>query len=197
MMNSKSWLMQGWDVFCVFMLWLTVSSFNVARPLPAAALQSKRTSDGQEAATTTVPRRKAAGAVSTAAASVAVVTIAAAPSIAPAAAAAPSTAPAATGAPAAAAGAPAAGPAVSSGDQLHFDALERQINEALVRLSMSEEVVAASLKQAAGSAGADMAAPGIQGKQLGLLLLVLLGWLCSLSKVAIQMQPSQCSCTMC
>ena len=49
---------------------------------------------------------------------------------------------------------PAQPPArVASGEQLHFDALERQINDALVRLSLSEEAVAASLRQAAASGG--------------------------------------------
>ncbi|KAL4431755.1 hypothetical protein ABPG77_002971 [Micractinium sp. CCAP 211/92] len=43
---------------------------------------------------------------------------------------------------------------VPSGEQLHFDALERQINDALVRLSLSEDAVAASLRQAAAGAGA-------------------------------------------
>ncbi|PSC72051.1 expressed ef-hand domain-containing [Micractinium conductrix] len=47
-------------------------------------------------------------------------------------------------------------------DQVHFDALERQINAALVRLSLSEEQMAASLRQASAEAAADaapMAAP--------------------------------------
>lgn len=37
---------------------------------------------------------------------------------------------------------------------LHFDALERQINDALVRLSLSEEQVAASLRRAQGGGAA-------------------------------------------
>lgn len=42
---------------------------------------------------------------------------------------------------------------------VHFDALERQINDALVRLSLSEEQVAASLRQAQGAAAAPGPAP--------------------------------------
>ncbi|KAL4440425.1 hypothetical protein ABPG75_003426 [Micractinium tetrahymenae] len=58
--------------------------------------------------------------------------------------------------------APAQPPArVPSGEQVHFDALERQINEALVRLSLSEEAVAASLRQAAAAGGA-AAAPVVE-----------------------------------
>ena len=83
-----------------------------------------------------------------------------------------------SGAPGPAQTAPAGGrDGGGSGEQrLHFDALERQINEALVRLSLTEEQVAASLHQAAvdgapepaelpapARAGAG-AFPGLQGR---------------------------------
>ncbi|PRW39076.1 expressed ef-hand domain-containing isoform A [Chlorella sorokiniana] len=50
------------------------------------------------------------------------------------------------------------------GSDLHFDVLERQINDALVRLSLSEEQVAASLQRAQGGGGAAVLA-GVQGGQ--------------------------------
>lgn len=44
-----------------------------------------------------------------------------------------------------------------AGAALHFEVLERQINDALVRLSLSEEQVAASLRQAGGVAASGAA----------------------------------------
>lgn len=65
---------------------------------------------------------------------------------------------------------------VPSGEQVHFDALERQINEALVRLSLSEEAVAASLRQAAeGGAAAVEAAADAAGAQGGSVWRLYLG----------------------
>lgn len=46
---------------------------------------------------------------------------------------------------------------------LPFDALERQINDALVRLSLSEEQVAASLQRAQGGAAQQAQLAGVQG----------------------------------
>lgn len=87
---------------------------------------------------------------------------------------------------AAPAAAPAAGPAAGPGEAgsdsdggdaadggsgggegLHFDVLERQINEALVRLSLSEEQVAASLRQVAAGEAAEVAAAEAQGNSGG------------------------------
>lgn len=55
----------------------------------------------------------------------------------------------------------------ASGGDLQFDALERQINEALVRLSLSEEQVAASLRQAeaAEAGGAAPRQPSARDEQ--------------------------------
>ena len=54
------------------------------------------------------------------------------------------------------------------GADLHFDALEQQINQALLRLSLSEEQVAASLRRAQGGAAgphlAQQAPAGVQGE---------------------------------
>ena len=63
-------------------------------------------------------------------------------------------------------------------DQVHFDALERQINAALVRLSLSEEQMAASLRQASAEAAADaapMAAPVAEACMQGEPAVQLLG----------------------
>lgn len=49
------------------------------------------------------------------------------------------------------------------GSNLPFDALERQINDALVRLSLSEEQVAASLQRAQGGAAQQAQLAGVQG----------------------------------
>lgn len=48
---------------------------------------------------------------------------------------------------------------------MHFASLERQINDALVRLSLSEEQVAASLRQAGAGAAAEQAAPAQADRQ--------------------------------